>query len=587
MERQLLKIRVARYAGFCMGVRRAVNIAIDSAQRGNAPVYTLGSLIHNPQVVEALKEKGVLPVDSVRGKPPGRVIIRSHGISPYLREEIESSGFGIIDATCPHVLRTQKIIEKYCAEGYTAVIVGDRGHAEVSALLGYARARGVGVIVESEEEAQSLHLPGESDSDAKLCVVAQTTQDTDLYRRVCQRIKSRFPNTIICDTICVSTSARQETLRELCSQVDAVVVVGGKESANTARLAEIAASYPVTVFHIEQAEELNPEQFKEFSSVGVTAGASTPNWVIRSVVKRLKSFGAPRSPVATAAKSLVRFLVVSNIYLASGAAALCFAVSLLQGIAWRIEYSAIAFLYIFSVHSVNQYISVHKLPFLFSAETERFKASLRLAVAGIASGLAAMGISLLLGYVQFGLLLVALIFGLTYSARLLPPRLFRLSRLKDLPGSKDLFSALGWAFVVSLFPAADSLASEKILVCTLASLFVFLLVYIRSSLLDIGQIQQDRAVGREVTPFFLGKEKMKFLLGAAVIAMLVLLASGSAFGILTTLGWALIAVVAYSALYLYLYHKRVVDQEILFELVVDGNFLLAGFVAAIYQYFSR
>jgi 4-hydroxy-3-methylbut-2-enyl diphosphate reductase len=369
--------------------------------------------------------------------------------------------------------------------------------------------------------------------------------------------------------------------------VDAVVVVGGRESANTARLAEIAASYPVSVFYIEQAEELNPEEFRKFSSVCVTAGASTPNWVIRSVVKRLKSFGAQRSPILTLSKALTGFLVVSNLYLAFGAAALCFAVSLLQGIAWRFAYSAIAALYIFSVHSVNQYLAAREAPFLFPAEGERLKASLRLALAGIASGLAAILTSSMLGLIPFLLLLLAVIFGLAYSARLLPSKVLRLSRLRDVPGSKDLFSALGWAFVVSLFPAVSSPTRERVSTCAGASLFVFLLVYIRSSLLDIGQIQQDRAVGREATPFILGKEKMKVLLASAVLAMTILLASGCALGIFTSLGWALIAVVAYTALYLYLYHRRIVDQEILFELVVDGNFLLAGLVAAIYQRFPH
>lgn len=532
-----------------------------------------------------LKEKGILPVDSISGKVAGRVIIRSHGISPDVRKEIESSGFAVIDATCPHVLRTQRIIEKYCAQGCQAVIVGDRGHAEVSALLGYASGRAV--VVETEADVDSLRFPGESDSEVKLCVVAQTTQDSQLYRRVCERIETRFPNAVICDTVCISTSQRQETLRELCSQVDAVVVVGGRESANTARLAEIAASYPVSVFYVEQAEELNPQEFKKFSSVCVTAGASTPNWVIRSVVKRLKSFGAQRSPILTLSKALTGFLVVSNLYLAFGAAALCFAVSLLQGIAWRFAYSAIAALYIFSVHSVNQYLAAREAPFLFPAEGERLKASLRLALAGIASGLAAILTSSMLGLIPFLLLLLAVIFGLAYSARLLPSKVLRLSRLRDVPGSKDLFSALGWAFVVSLFPAVSSPTRESVSTCAGASLFVFLLVYIRSSLLDIGQIQQDRAVGREATPFILGKEKMKVLLAGAILAMTILLASGCALGIFTPLGWALIAVVAYTALYLYLYHRRIVDQEILFELVVDGNFLLAGLVAAIYQRFPH
>lgn len=560
-------------------------MAIDSARKGNSPIYTIGSLIHNPQVVKTLKEKGILPVDSISGHQTGQVIIRSHGISPDARREIESCGFAVIDATCPHVLRTQKIVEKYCAQGYTAVIVGDRGHAEVSALLGCASGRAV--VVETDADADSLIFPGESDTDAKLCVVAQTTQDSNLYRRVCERIKMRFPNALICDTICVSTLQRQETLRELCSQVDAVVVVGGKESANTARLAAIASSYPVSVLHIEGAQELKEEDFKKFSSVGVTAGASTPNWVITSVVKRLKSFGPPPSYLETLAKAVIGFLIVSNIYLAFGAAALCYAVSLLQGIAVGFEYCAIAALYIFSVHSVNQFLAAREAPFLFPAEAERFKASLRLALAGIASGLAAMVISLLLGLIPFLLLLIALVFGLAYSARLVPSKIFRLSRLRDVPGSKDLFSALGWAFVVSLFPAVGSLTRERISTCAAASVFVFLLVYIRSSLLDIGQIQQDRAVGREATPFILGKEKMKLLLGAAVIAMMILLICGCVFGIFTSLGWALIAVVAYTALYLYLYHRRIVDQEILFELVVDGNFLLAGLVAAIWRYLPR
>jgi (E)-4-hydroxy-3-methyl-but-2-enyl pyrophosphate reductase len=286
-----MKIKLAKTAGFCMGVRRAVDMVLHIAEhKGDEPIYTYGPLIHNPQTVHLLEKQGIHPIERAEEIKKGMIIIRAHGISPQEKKRILKDGVRIIDATCPKVVHVQSIIQKHAAQDYTILIVGDSEHPEVEGLLGHAY--GKGIVVGSVRDVEALpHLE-------KVCVVAQTTQSKDEYAKISQRIAERFPGTLVFDTICDSTEKRQAEVKRLASEMDVVFIVGGHNSANTRRLAKISDAQGTPTFQIETAEDLKKIKLDGYEKIGISAGASTPTWIIRQIVRAL-SVSREHKPIAS------------------------------------------------------------------------------------------------------------------------------------------------------------------------------------------------------------------------------------------------------------------------------------------------
>lgn len=276
-----MEIVLAKHAGFCMGVRRAVETTMALVDHGRGPIVTFGPLIHNPQVLQMLERQGVRVLTEIPQQLAGIVVIRAHGVPPEQKAQLEASGATVEDATCPRVMKVQAIIDRYRKEGCATVIIGDRDHAEVTGLMGYAGD--TCQVVSTLAEAEALDLAG------PYIIVSQTTQDEAMFERISARILERFPQGRLFNTICDSTHKRQEEVREMCRAVEALIVVGGKNSANTKRLAEIAEGLGVPVFLVETAAELDQATLRRFARVGVTAGASTPTWIIEQVVDLLGS----------------------------------------------------------------------------------------------------------------------------------------------------------------------------------------------------------------------------------------------------------------------------------------------------------
>lgn len=275
-----MEVIVAKEAGFCFGVRRAVNIA-ERTLREHGRAFSLGPLIHNPQVVAILKERGLEPVEDVKGVGKGPVVIRSHGVSRELLEDMKGRGVEVVDATCPYVKRAQRWASSLSRRGYFVVVIGEKDHPEVKGILSYVE--GEGAVV--EEVAEVDRLPRRR----KIGVVAQTTQER---KRVGEVIKALLPlaeEMVVYNTLCEVTSKRQEEALKLASKVDCMVVVGGRISANTRRLAELCRRVQPRTFHVETASELRPEWFEGVRRVGITAGASTPLWAIKEVRDALVS----------------------------------------------------------------------------------------------------------------------------------------------------------------------------------------------------------------------------------------------------------------------------------------------------------
>jgi (E)-4-hydroxy-3-methyl-but-2-enyl pyrophosphate reductase len=274
-----LEVLVAESAGFCMGVRRAIEIALQVAAEEKRPVFTYGPLIHNPQALEELRAKDILALSRRDEIPSAPVIIRAHGVSPDVEVELARNAERLVDATCPKVVRIQKRIEDFTARGYSVVIAGDADHPEVVGLLGHAK--GEAYVVSTPEDVDRLPVL------EKTVLLAQTTQDLEVFQAIRKRLIQRFPQAEALSTICESTHRRQAETRKLARSVDAVVVIGGRNSANTRRLAEICASLGTPTYHVETPAELPLPELKLLKRVGVTAGASTPAWIIEAAVREL------------------------------------------------------------------------------------------------------------------------------------------------------------------------------------------------------------------------------------------------------------------------------------------------------------
>lgn len=276
-----MEILVAKNAGFCFGVKRAINMAQDCVKEADGNIYTLGPIIHNPQVVKELEESGISKVDKVEEINNGTVIVRSHGVTLHEMETIKEKGLKVVDATCPFVKKTHEYVELLTREGYSVIVVGEKEHPEVKGILSY----GAKDIVAAASVEDLKDMPRRK----KIGIVAQTTQSIENLQAVVAYCLKKASELKIFNTICNATSVRQQESIELAKQVDCMIVVGGRNSANTNRLAEICRKIQPKTYHIEVPEELNQIQFNGAKNVGITAGASTPNWIIEKVIEALEN----------------------------------------------------------------------------------------------------------------------------------------------------------------------------------------------------------------------------------------------------------------------------------------------------------
>ncbi|MBE6411976.1 MAG: 4-hydroxy-3-methylbut-2-enyl diphosphate reductase [Opitutales bacterium] len=289
-----MKVIRAESAGFCFGVERAINIATTCTENGKCKVYTDGPLIHNRQMMERLTNCGIHEIGDYKSESEidsqisdtsqddKVLVIRAHGVSPERRKYLMNLGMRCKDATCPDVGKIAGTIKMHANKNYTTIIVGDPNHPEVIGLLGYAG--GKGFVVKSNKDIDAL-----PNIEGDICMVSQSTMFTDDYNDIAEYLKKRFPQTKVIDTICGATKTRQKDVVALAEKgAQAIVVIGGKHSANTVKLAIMAQRTGLPCFHIETVKELDIEALKKFDVVGVTAGASTPDFLINEVCNTLE-----------------------------------------------------------------------------------------------------------------------------------------------------------------------------------------------------------------------------------------------------------------------------------------------------------
>ena len=290
-----MEILLAKDMGFCWGVRRAIDI-MEKAAQDRGEIISVGPIVHNPQVVQELEAKGVR-MDAQPSDASKPVAITAHGVGPELLEEVRATGAEIIDGTCPIVTRSQRWARKMAAAGFMVLIFGDPNHREVKGVLGWAGSRGMAI---RDGEPLPKELP------SRLAVISQTTQSPERFSAFVARLMQDHVGEIselrLVNTLCNVTSSQQAAARELTEEVDLMLVVGGKSSANTRHLVEVCREEGATAYHVETAKELEPDWFLGCKRVGVTAGASTPDSAVEAVVERVREI-ALGLEAATAAKS--------------------------------------------------------------------------------------------------------------------------------------------------------------------------------------------------------------------------------------------------------------------------------------------
>jgi 4-hydroxy-3-methylbut-2-enyl diphosphate reductase len=278
-----MNVILAESAGFCFGVKRAVDVVNKQIEEGDGFLYTYGPIIHNEEVVKEFESHGVQVMDEnrIEDYAPGTVIVRSHGVTKEVEERLNALGHNVIDATCPFVKKIHKIVDEHSKNGEYIVVIGNPEHPEVRGIVGWINGDNYQVI---PDEASATDFSVNSDTD--ICIVSQTTFNHNKFQELVEIIKQKGYHIIVLNTICDATNKRQVEAADIASKVDAMLVIGSKNSSNTQKLYEICKTRCNNTYYIQTADDFQPSGLSSIESVGITAGASTPNNIIEEVQKK-------------------------------------------------------------------------------------------------------------------------------------------------------------------------------------------------------------------------------------------------------------------------------------------------------------
>ena len=281
-----MEVKLAKTAGFCFGVKRAVEMVYEEAKKEGMDIYTYGPIIHNEEVVKDLENKGVGVIENLtelEGIKKGTLVIRSHGVAKQVYQKIQTKGLTVVDATCPFVKKIHRIVERESQAGNYIIIIGNEKHPEVEGIVGWCQP-GTYSVIASVQEAQKFDLQVEK----KLCIVAQTTFNHNKFEELVEIFEEKGYDRVVLNTICNATWERQSEAKEIAKQVDAMIVIGGKTSSNTQKLYEICKKECKNTYYIQTLVDLDFETFQSTGCVGITAGASTPNNIIEEVQRNVR-----------------------------------------------------------------------------------------------------------------------------------------------------------------------------------------------------------------------------------------------------------------------------------------------------------
>jgi len=571
-----MKVILAKTAGFCWGVRRAMDAVLEASARGErGTVQTLGPLIHNPQALELIERRGVAVAATPGAVGDGTVVIRAHGIPIQelrgLKERQRKGELNIVNATCPEVAKVHSRIKKWSPKGYFVIILGTHGHAESVAHQSFAEHGSV--IVANMEEARALT----DEQLAKALVVAQTTFTVKDFQAISDYIRSRSGACIVENTICEDTWTRQEEAREIAQGADYVIVVGGKASSNTKHLAELAGRYGKPVQYVETAAELDLAALRGSETVGVMAGASTPTWLVEEVVDVLEHLGSSTRPS--------RFLneaFATPLKLAVGAGFLSMGIGGWIGLPFSWRYPAITTAYALAMYLLTPYLDPLGLGSKGPGRARMLERSRSFHVWTSSIALAAAFI--LAASLGIGSILVvggASLFGLVYKQRLRFGK--TVVSLKSIPGSKDVLVALALAVVALALPLWhdgrpwDARAWAAILL-------VSALVFARTTTYNLREMQNDQILGRETLPILFGRRMTRLLLMGYLAAALAATLAVTFLrpGAHPWLAAGILAVCCgYPAFHLWFFQERFSAGKRQLEPWVETSFYLAGLLALV------
>jgi 4-hydroxy-3-methylbut-2-enyl diphosphate reductase len=558
-----IQLTVAKSAGFCPGVKNAIDKVLELAKHSRKTIYTLGPLIHNKQVIETLKEKNIRAVNSVEEiqDKDAILVIRAHGIPPEEEARIRALPLEVVDATCPLVKHVQENIREHARKGYATIIVGDKDHAEVVGLMGYTEGRG--------------YLPRLD----KANIVAQTTQEGEVFIAAAEEARKIAGELAVSNTICNPTRQRQRETVEFSKNADLVIVVGGKNSANTARLFQICERLAKKAVHIEKEDELAESLFAGARNIFITAGASTPSWMIEKVLEKARELsGQAESPLLEKLAFGWKLLVTGSLYTALAAAALTYVCMKLEGAPVSDMLIVMAGLFAFSLHMANRAVEkgaaapdrARKLLFVKYRVQSRF--------AAIVCGALAIFLSAALGWKVF---LTAAFFwfvGMMYPYEL--PLGFQ--KFGNFPASKDILTALGWAFMCAYAPGlwrGGALSNST----QLAVFFAFLLVFTRSVLFGVSHAHSDMITGKENFYKAAGARLTYFTLFSIFLLLSGILLTLKGAGWKPALSEALLTGLLYYLGLMLFFFLGKIPERITSETLIDTQFLLLAVLAYTYK----
>lgn len=564
-----MKIRLAETSGFCMGVQNAVLRIVREIRSAQEKIFIYGPLIHNPQTVEILASQGLSTIDNLDDIAGKIVAIRTHGIPLEQQKKIEREAGETINLTCPRVINVQKIIEKHSAKGLHTIITGDSEHAEVAGLKSYASS-GCTVISEPSDIEK---IP----ADKKCMVVSQTTFDKNKFESIVGILNKKFKDIKIFNTICSSTHNRQdEIIREIKNGADAVIVAGGKNSANTKRLADISMAHNIKTLHIETEGEIEEEHLKNKKNILVTAGASTPGWIINNVLDRLYCIKSrQKNFICRAGGRMFKFMARTNLL----AASVGFSISLFSqkylGMTPDYEIALLPALYAFSISNITNILDLRFLRINSPCKYEFIKKNKHVL----------LFFSLLAVILSTGLSLrhpFPVVYGMAAAYCLIFPLCIRELRLWNFRISiysiKNITIAAGWVIAtIIIIPGNDQRPALEL---AAAALPVFTIILMRGSTMDIITYQGD---------FIAGRKTMAVLLNHKILYRGLIIFSSLALAVYLTMSFTqekyLLSVPGLDILYLLFILIIIRGAAFIFsskyELYVELNFLIIILLAVL------
>ncbi|MEN8208014.1 MAG: 4-hydroxy-3-methylbut-2-enyl diphosphate reductase [Candidatus Fermentibacteria bacterium] len=557
----------AHTAGFCWGVRRAVDMVLAELKKGNDPYAVYGELVHNPQVLRALADRGVSICATPSAMSGGTLFLRTHGTTLERRKELKLLPLKLKDLTCPRVGSALAIARKKYREGYDVIILGDPQHQEVRAILSYGGDRAH--VISGPDEIAAL-------SDiSRPFLLSQTTQNTETFEETKNALKEKYPNLESAFTICDSTQLRQDELRNMCDKVDCVVVVGGRNSANTARLVEIAREEGLPSYHIETHEELDPSELKKYENILLTAGSSTPSWSIRKVRQKLLRIQGGTLRAGKVFKFL-QSMIFGNFHVLPLTFVLAYAGVCILKSSHQLLPAVAASLFLYGVHTVTSVLeSGYSNPSRLQRQ-EFLRSHGRILIAcAIFAFAGSLTLSLFLDPLWLAVLGVMLVLFILYSIPLMR-KVYPFQGLRALPGSRDLMFAGAWSFLLAFLPgyiSAGSVITSGIVIWAAVLFFLFLS---RCLLADLVDLQGDALMGMDTIPIHAGRSVSVRLFWLCFSLASVLMAAGVASGYLPPSAAAFFPGPLLLAAGFLILTRTPFPSELLKRGIADGSLFAAG-----------